>query len=89
MEGPSETSGAERLISPVETLQNAEGTSYGFSVLDEESMTPCFRLAFDTREDADQGRTMMVQIIEHCLFYEVPDDSAQSGTKPAWGSSWR
>ncbi len=89
MEDPRETSGADKLISPVETWQSPEGTAYGFSVLGEESMTPCFRLAFETREDADQGRTMMVQIIGHCLYYEVPDDSEQAEPKPGWGSSWR
>jgi hypothetical protein len=56
-------------------LPSPEGTVYAFSLLDEESMRPCFRLAFETREGAEQGRSMMTEIIEHCLFFEIPDDT--------------
>lgn len=94
MEDPREAAGANdaypgNLITPVETIQAPDGTAYGFSLLDEESRVPCFRLAFETREDAEQGRTMMKQIIEHCLFFEVPDGPEENEPSPAWGSRWR
>ncbi|MGO9487067.1 MAG: hypothetical protein ACLPX9_21255 [Rhodomicrobium sp.] len=94
MEDPLKTPGTndaapDRLITQVETMQSPDGTAYGFSLLDEESMSPCFRLAFGTREDAEQGRTMMKEILDHCLYFEVPDGPEQPEPKPAWGSGWR
>jgi hypothetical protein len=88
MEDPRETPGANdaspsRLITQVETMQSPDSTAYGFSLLDEESMRPCFRLAFETRDDAEQGRSLMTEIIEHCLFFEVPDVPEQSEPRPA------
>jgi hypothetical protein len=94
MEDPRETPGANdasqsKLITQVEMMQSPDGTAYGFSLLDEESMTPCFRLAFATREDAEQGRSLMTEIIEHCLFFEVPDVPEQPATNPTSASRWR
>ncbi len=67
--GPGESSP----ITGVEKVTYAEGSGYGFSLLDEESKKPCFRLVFETQEDAEQGRSMMEELIEHALWYEVPD----------------
>jgi hypothetical protein len=67
--GPGESSP----ITGVEKVTYAEGSGYGFSLLDEESKKPCFRLVFETAEDAEEGRSMMAEIIEHALWYEVPD----------------
>lgn len=94
MDDPRQNPGGEppqnRLISQVERVESPEGPAYGFSLLDEETLAPCFRLAFETREDAEQGREMMKDLIEHCLWFDVPDlppegSSANSG----WAKRWR
>ncbi len=91
MEDPRQTPGPNdaspsKLITQVETVQSPDGSAYGFSLLDEQTMTPCFRLAFETREDAEQGRAMMTDIIEHCLWFEVPDAPAAAPPSPPAGT---
>ncbi len=64
-----------KITTGVQKMDYAEGSGYGFNLLDEESMKPCFRLVFETTEDAEEGRRMMQEIIEHALWYEVPSDA--------------
>jgi len=80
MDDPRETPGMpgtndalKSILTEVQKMNFPEGTGFGFSLLDEETKTPCFRLVFETTEDAEQGRSMMQEIIEHCLWYEVPE----------------
>jgi hypothetical protein len=76
-----------RLISQVERIESPDGPAYGFSLLDEETLAPCFRLAFESREDAEQGREMMKEIIAHCAWFDVPEiPQAPSGS--TWGKKW-
>ncbi|MGO9545667.1 MAG: hypothetical protein ACLPPF_12855 [Rhodomicrobium sp.] len=61
------------LITAVQKMDFPEGTGYGFSLLDEATKAPCFKLVFETAADAEQGRAMMSEIMEHALWFEVPD----------------
>ena len=94
MEDPRQAPGTNddspsRLITPVEKVDSPDGSAYGFSLLDEETLAPCFRLAFETREDAEQGREMMKEIVDHCMWFEVPEiPQAQSGPDSGWGKKW-
>ena len=63
------------ILTHVEKMDFAGGTGFGFNLLDEESKKPCFRLVFETAEDAEEGRSMMQEIIEHALWYEVPEEA--------------
>ena len=77
----------DRLITQVERMESPDGVAYGFSLLDEQTLAPCFRLAFETREDAEQGRQMMKDIIGHCMWFDIPEiPAAPSGS--TWGKKW-
>jgi hypothetical protein len=71
--GLNEEEPLSNLLTEVQRMDSAEGTAFVFSLLDEETKSPCFRLAFESAEDARQGREMMAEIIEHCMWFEVPD----------------
>ncbi len=60
------------LISAVAKMDFPDGHGFGFSLLDEESKKPCFSMIFETEEDAAEGRSMMEELIDHALWFEVP-----------------
>jgi hypothetical protein len=66
--------GAPQVITAVEKMTFPEGSGFGFNLLDEQTKKPIFRLVFETQEDAEEGRGMMDELIQHCLMYEVPED---------------
>ncbi len=68
-------------------MKSPDGPADGFSLLDEASLAPCFRVAFETREDAEQGLDMMKDIIGHCMWFDIPEVPA-APANPAWGKKW-
>jgi hypothetical protein len=60
-----------RIITRVQKMDFDQGSGYGFNLLDEETMRPCFRLVFKTPEDAERGRGMMAEIMDHAIWYET------------------
>jgi hypothetical protein len=70
---PMDDQGENSIITGVERMTFPDGRGYGFNLLDEETRQPIFRLVFETAEDAEKGRAMMEDLIDHCIWYEAPD----------------
>lgn len=72
------------IVTGVEKMNYDQGSGYGFSLLDEESRAPCFRLVFQTQQDAQHARSMMVEMMNHAVWYEVPDEPAAPAGQGGW-----
>jgi hypothetical protein len=47
----------------------SERARYSFGVLNKESITPWFCLAFETAEDAERRRAIVEVLVENALWY--------------------